>query len=108
MSEIVLNATGALLKVARSASVTVAATPCAPVSQQPLQIVTFTTLYANSVTPNHGIFTETSLRHQLGSGALHAVVVAPVPWFPFGSRLFSRYTGYAGIPDFEVLNGVEV
>ena len=93
MSELFLNATGALLKVARTASATVAAKPCAPVSPLPLQIVTFTTLYPNSVTPNHGIFTETSLRHQLDTGALHAVVVAPVPWFPFGSRFFSRYTG---------------
>lgn len=70
--------------------------------------MTFTTLYPNSQAPHHGIFTETSLRQQMRTGEMNAVVVAPVPWFPFKSRLFGVYGRYARTPHHEVRDGVEV
>ncbi|WP_435571823.1 glycosyltransferase family 4 protein [Massilia sp. LXY-6] len=73
-----------------------------------MQVVTFSTLYPNSQAPHHGIFTETSLRQQMKTGNVNAIVVAPVPWFPFKSLLFGVYGRYARTPRYEVRHGVEV
>lgn len=82
-----------------------------------LNILTFSTLYPNAIEPHHGIFTETSLRHQLKHHAMHSVVVAPVPWFPSRSAPFvrdirharyARYARYAQVPGEELRNGVRV
>ena len=51
-----------------------------------IEIVTFTTLYPNSIQPNHGVFVETRLRQLLATGYVASRVVAPVPWFPFSSH----------------------
>ena len=60
-----------------------------------MKILTFTTLYPNSETPQHGIFTRTSLGKLLDSGAVAARVVAPIPWFPFENRIFGKYAAMA-------------
>jgi len=73
-----------------------------------LKILTFSTLYPNSVEPHHGIFTETSLRQQLRHHAMQSIVVAPVPWFPSRAGMFGRYARYARVPREEVRNGVRV
>ena len=73
-----------------------------------LNILTFSTLYPNAVTPHHGIFTATTLRQQLRTGDVRATVVAPVPWFPSGAPLFGRYAGYARVPREEEHGGVRV
>lgn len=74
----------------------------------PMKILTFTTLFPNAAKPHHGIFTETTLRHQLASGKLEAKVVAPVPWFPFRQKIFGEYNVFANAPKFETRVGVEV
>lgn len=74
----------------------------------PLKILTFSTLFPNAAKPHHGIFTETSLRHQIATGELTAKVVAPVPWFPFSHRVFGEYGVFAQAPVSETRIGVEV
>lgn len=73
-----------------------------------MKILTFTTLFPNAAKPHHGIFTETSLRHQLATGEMTAKVVAPVPWFPFTHRMFAQYATMAKAPEVETRIGVEV
>lgn len=63
-----------------------------------MRILTFTTLYPNSLQPQHGIFVETRLRKLIASGVIDARVVAPCPWFPFSSPRFGRYAAFARIP----------
>jgi len=73
-----------------------------------MRILTFTTLFPNAAKPHHGIFTETTLRHQLATGEVMAKVVAPIPWFPSGHRIFGEYGVLRRAPDVEVRVGVEV
>ncbi len=68
----------------------------------------FSTLYPSSVRPVHGIFVETRLRELLKSGEVETKVVAPVPWFPFKSKMFGEYAQFASTPRFETRKGVEV
>ena len=72
------------------------------------EILVITTLYPNSAQERHGIFVETRLRHLLATGEISATVVAPVPWVPFRSALFSGYEGYREIPSQTVRNGITV
>jgi glycosyltransferase involved in cell wall biosynthesis len=62
-----------------------------------MEILTFTTLYPNSVQPHHGVFVENRLRHLVLAGGVNARVVAPVPWFPFSAPAFGRYAVYARV-----------
>jgi teichuronic acid biosynthesis glycosyltransferase TuaC len=73
-----------------------------------MKILTFTTLFPNAAKPHHGIFTETTLRHQLATGDVQAKVVAPVPWFPFTHERFGEYGLFARAPKAETRIGVEV
>lgn len=73
-----------------------------------MKILTFSTLFPNAAKPHHGIFTETTLRHQLATGEVQAKVVAPIPWFPFSHSAFGQYSGFAKAPKVETRVGVEV
>jgi glycosyltransferase involved in cell wall biosynthesis len=73
-----------------------------------IRLLTFSTLYPSSVSPNHGIFVETRLRHLLRTAQIEARVVAPVPWFPLRHRVFKRYASLARTPREEVLHGIQV
>ena len=66
-----------------------------------IKVLTFTTLYPNSIQRNHGIFVENRLRHLVASGQVSARVVAPVPWFPFRKSVFGRYANLALVPSEE-------
>jgi glycosyltransferase involved in cell wall biosynthesis len=68
----------------------------------------FSTLYPNVVQPAHGIFVETRLRHLLAGGEVEATVVAPVPYFPSGSRHFGLWSRYAEVPPRETRHGIEI
>lgn len=59
-------------------------------SMNAMKILTFSTLFPNVIKPHHGIFTETTLRHQLAIGDIQAKVIAPVPWFLFDHPLFGQ------------------
>lgn len=73
-----------------------------------MKILTFSTLFPNAAKPHHGIFTETTLRHQLDTGEIAAKVVAPVPWFPFTGNVFGGYGVHARAPAKETRIGVDV
>lgn len=73
-----------------------------------MKILTFTTLFPNAAKPHHGIFTETTLRHQLATGDVEAKVVAPIPWFPFSHEVFGEYGVFARAPEVEMRAGFEV
>ncbi len=73
-----------------------------------LQILTFTTLYPSALQPQHGIFVETRLRKLVESGAVTAQVIAPCPWFPFGSERFGRYGTFARMPRAETRHQLQV
>jgi teichuronic acid biosynthesis glycosyltransferase TuaC len=74
----------------------------------PIRILTFSTLYPNEMQPSHGVFVENRLRHLVASGAVEAVVVAPVPYFPSRSSVFGRWSDYAKVPKLERRNGLIV
>lgn len=73
-----------------------------------LRVLTFSTLYPNSVRPTYGIFVETRLRHLLQTGEVEARVVAPVPWFPLTHSMFGDYARQAQVPRHETLRGILV
>ena len=73
-----------------------------------MNILTFTTLYPNSVKPSFAVFVENRLRHLLGSFPVKSVVVSPVPWIPFVGRFLNKYKGYAKIPTEEEINGIKI
>jgi teichuronic acid biosynthesis glycosyltransferase TuaC len=58
--------------------------------------------------PHHGIFVENRLRRLVASGEAAAMVVAPVPWFPFRHRAFGRYASFARVPPEEQRYGLAV
>ena len=68
----------------------------------------FSTLYPNSAQPSHGIFLEQRIKHIVQSGEIEAVVVAPMPWFPFRNSVFGSYRKYALAPKKDERNGVRV
>jgi glycosyltransferase involved in cell wall biosynthesis len=73
-----------------------------------MRLLTFSTLFPNGVTPSHGIFVQTRLRHLVASGEVESRVVAPVPWFPFRHRLFGEYGHSAAVPHHEERFGLSV
>ena len=77
-------------------------------SEPPLRLLTFSTLYPNSVMPRHGVFVEQRLRHLMASGVAESTVVAPVPWFPFRSAGFGAYSQFAKVPRREKWHGVDL
>jgi teichuronic acid biosynthesis glycosyltransferase TuaC len=81
---------------------------CAGAEYVIMKILTFSTLFPNAAKPHHGIFTETTLRHQLETGQIAAKVVAPVPWFPFSGEVFGGYSVLARAPKTETRIGVDV
>ena len=73
-----------------------------------MKLLTFSTLFPNTVRPNHGIFVETRLRYLLASGKVESRVVAPVPWFPSANPRFGDYAAFAQVPSEEVRFGIQV
>ena len=74
-------------------------------SERPLKVLVFTTLYPSVADPVHGVFVENRLRQLVASGQVEARVVAPVPWFPFRSERFGRYGTFARKPAAEERHG---
>ena len=73
-----------------------------------MKILTFTTLYPNNIKTGHGIFIEQRLRHFLKIADTEAVVVAPVPWFPFSSKKFGEYAAFAKVARNEERHGIRI
>lgn len=73
-----------------------------------MRILVLTTLFPSAADPVHGVFVENRLRQLVDSGEVEARVIAPVPWFPFKSRAFGRYSTFARTPRREVRYGMDV
>lgn len=73
-----------------------------------LRILTFSTLFPNSVRPSHGIFVENRLRELVRSGEVEARVVCPVPYAPWGSQYFGDYGVFRKIETSAQRNGISV
>ena len=73
-----------------------------------LRLLTFSTLFPDSVRPGHGVFVENRLRQLVASGAAESTVLAPTPWFPSTHQRFGMYAGFAAVPRFERRNGLDV
>ena len=73
-----------------------------------MKLLTFTSLYPNAIRPGHGVFVENRLVHLVEAGHTSAVVVAPVPWFPFTHPRFGRYAAFARVPRREERHGLQV
>lgn len=73
-----------------------------------LRVVTFSSLFPNSVRPTHGIFVAERLRHLCQQSAVAAEVVAPVPWFPWAGERFGRYGEFARVGTSEQHGGFTV
>jgi len=73
-----------------------------------IRLLTFTSLYPNTIQPRHGLFVEERLRQLLAVGDTVARVVAPVPWFPFRNRGFGLYSRHASVPQHEMRHGIEI
>lgn len=74
----------------------------------PIKVLTFSTLYPNREMPYHGTFVENRLLHLLRSREVAALVVAPVPWFPWKGRAFGRYAAFARVQSEEERHGITV
>ncbi len=73
-----------------------------------MRILTFTTLFPNQGQPRHGLFVEHRLRQLVSRCPVTAVVVAPVPWFPFKNEAFGEYARFARAPKTAEKFGVRV
>lgn len=73
-----------------------------------MRLLVFSSLYPNAEQPLHGMFVEARLRHLVDSGRVGAIVVAPVPWFPFRSPRFGTYAAMARVPSHDERHGLAI
>ncbi len=73
-----------------------------------VRLLTFSSLFPNSVRPNHGIFVENRLRHLVASKQASSMVLAPVPWFPSRSARFGDWALNARVPAVEIRHGIQI
>ncbi|MCI0417945.1 MAG: glycosyltransferase family 4 protein [Acidobacteria bacterium] len=72
-----------------------------------MKILTYTSLFPNSVQPNHGIFIQNRLLHFVRTCGHQWHVVAPVPYFP-NWPIFGRWHEFSRVPREDVLAGFPV
>lgn len=73
-----------------------------------LELLTYSSLYPNSLQPRHGIFVAQRLTQLIVDCGVSARVMAPVPWFPSRAPVFGQYAVYAGVPREEQHGGLQV
>lgn len=73
-----------------------------------IRVLLFSTLYPNQEHPNHGVFVENRIKQTLAQGGVEATALAPVPLFPFRSKVWGRYAAYARVPAVEQRAGLTV
>ncbi len=67
-------------------------------TEHPLRLLSFSSLFPNPVQTRHGVFVAERLRQLVATGEVTTEVVAPVPWFPFRQPVFGRYAEFARVP----------
>jgi glycosyltransferase involved in cell wall biosynthesis len=74
-----------------------------------LNILTISSLYPNDEDPKHGIFVENRLRHlKKHFPEVKPTVIAPIPWFPFKSKLFKGYSKFVDVKQMESRYDIDV
>ncbi len=73
-----------------------------------MRLLTFSTLFPDSVRPNFGVFVENRLRHLVATGEATSTVLAPVPWFPSTDPRYGDWAKMAAVPQFERRHGLDV
>ncbi len=73
-----------------------------------MRILVLTTLYPNAIMPSHGVFVENRLRAFKDVSKADIRVIAPVPWFPSGHKIFRSWGHWANIPEHETRHGIDI
>jgi teichuronic acid biosynthesis glycosyltransferase TuaC len=73
-----------------------------------LNVLTFTSLYPNSVSPDRGVFVEHLMNNMVRRHQTNIEVVSPLPWFPFKSDIFGTYSSFARVPTRDIRAGIPV
>ena len=73
-----------------------------------IRLLTFTTIFPNSIQPQHGVMVENRLHQLLDTAEVSTRVIAPVPWFPSQSARFGQYGSFAKVPLDEIRRSVPV
>jgi glycosyltransferase involved in cell wall biosynthesis len=71
-----------------------------------MNVLVFTTLYPNNITPNHGVFIKERITHYAKLDGCNVKVVAPIPYFP-GIKINWRWK-FSQVLLIEVRDGIEV
>ena len=71
-----------------------------------MKVLVFTTLYPNSVWPNHGVFIKERISRLVGLDGCEVKVIAPVPYFP--AVKFNWRWKYSQVAHREWRDGIEV
>ena len=71
-----------------------------------LKVLIITNAFPNNKEPNRGIFVKQSTIEL--ANLCDVQVIAPVPWFPFKGRVFSKWSCSAEILDKEEINGIKI
>jgi len=75
---------------------------------QTTRILLFSSLFPHRGEPTLGVFVENRLRHLIAEENVKAIVVAPVPWFPFKAKVFGKYGRFARAMRVEVRHGITI
>lgn len=75
---------------------------------QAIRVLVFSSLYPHEGEPTLGVFVRNRLQHLTKDTGVKATVVAPVPWFPFRSKIFGRYGRAARASRKSVDDGIQV
>ena len=75
---------------------------------KPLKILSFSSLFPNSLHPWHGIFLENRLASMAEIENVEIRVVAPVPYFPWSGGVFGKYSLFARVPSSGIRRGLRV
>ena len=75
---------------------------------KPMRVLLFSTLFPHQGEPTLGVFVRNRLIELRKTGQVDAIVIAPVPWFPFKSKIFGSYARAASAPAMEVQGGITV
>lgn len=77
-----------------------------PAPTDRLRVLVVSTMFPNPVQPVHAVFVYRRISHVAELADVR--VLAPVPWFPFATRLFKRYRQRQGLPQEARIGALDV
>lgn len=73
-----------------------------------MRILTYTSLFPNSVQPEHGVFIYQRMAHLAKNPEMSVEAIVPVPYFPKWVKLDPEWNQLSGVPLFETFGGIRV